>query len=415
MKKLLLTITFLSAFASFVGSGVAASGDLAISDADVWFSTSTFLEGQSVSMWVSVHNNSPYDLLGTVQVSTDKGSVGTDQPISALAGKTDEVFLDWVPSTYGTYNLTVTIIPWDSSSDNPANNSVQKQITVLQDTDGDGITNSADPDMDGDGVANEEDAFPVTRSESEDTDGDGQGNNADLDDDNDGTPDTEDEMPEDSRYTKDQDKDGIPDEEDEDIDGDGLSNEEEALLETDTKNTDSDADSAPDGADAFPTDPAEQVDTDEDGIGDNADTDKDGDSIENETDLDPMNPAPTASIDQDVFIADLGEEVVFSGSSSEDDSNIIQYIWSFGEKTLEGEAVSHSFDTTGLQVAMLTVYDENGQSDTTEVKVRVLDYSFLVKAGLFALLLILLAFYIIYRYTRRRPSKKGKNKVKRKS
>ncbi|MFA4815140.1 MAG: PKD domain-containing protein [Candidatus Gracilibacteria bacterium] len=393
----------------------AVSGDLSISDANVWFSNDYFFEGSPTRIWASVQNNSTADLLGTVRFTSKDGIIGSDQPISALAGKTDDVFVDWTPPTYGDYTITITVIPWDGTSDNPANNVVQKTVTVQQDTDHDGIPNSTDPDKDGDGVANEEDAFPLNSLEWKDTDGDGQGNNQDTDDDNDGTLDSEDEMPEDSRYTKDQDKDGIPDEIDEDIDGDGLSNKDEEKVESDPKNPDTDGDLTVDGNDPFPTDSTEWFDVDNDGIGDNSDPDIDGDGIANEEDLDPSNPSPVAEVDQDVLIASLGEEITFDASESKDDGSIVKYVWQFGDETVEGSQIVRSFDVTGLQTATLTVFDDKGQSDTTEIRVRVFDHWFLIEAGGFSLLLVLLAFYIIYRYNRRalksskaRPSKKKK-------
>ena len=425
MKKTFLFSLLLSAFgvafASFVSSGLAASGDLALSASNVWFSTDSYLEGSTIRIWASAQNNSPNDLLGNVRFSVSGQVIDADQPISALAGKTDEVFVDWVPGTYGTFTLTIQVIPWDATSDNPDNNTVQKEVTVYQDTDRDGIPNGSDPDKDGDGVPNEEDAFPITHSESKDSDGDGQGNNADLDDDNDGTPDTEDQLPEDSRYTKDQDGDSLADEVDEDLDGDGLLNEDETDLGTNAAAPDTDEDGSLDSQDVFPIDPSEWQDTDEDTVGDNSDSDIDGDEIANEVDIAPYNPAPSADIEQDVFIAGVGEEIIFDGSASQDDSGINQFVWLFGSSdeedvnlasSAEGPRVSHIFTTKGLQTATLTVYDENGQSDTLEIKVRVFDYGFLMKAALFALLLLLLAFYLIYRYTRRtRP--KGERKTRR--
>lgn len=409
---LVILLTVSSAFLKTPRS-FSASGDLALSDGSVWFSMSEYLEGGAIRIWASAQNNSPNDLLGSIRFSTEEGIIDSDQPISALAGKTDEVFVDWTPPAYGTFLLTITVIPWDSSSDNPDNNTVQKEMTVLQDTDRDSIPNTSDPDKDGDGVLDEEDAFPLTYSESKDTDGDGQGNNADLDDDNDGTPDTQDQLPEDARYTADQDGDLIPDEEDEDMDGDGLSNEEESKIETDERNPDTDQDSVVDGQDVFPLNSSESKDMDEDGEGDNSDADRDGDSLENATDPDPNNPAPVAGVEQAVYIADIGEEIIFDGSPSEDDSGILQYLWSFGDnETVEGAEVSRRFDVTGLQIATLTVTDGNGQSDSIEIKVRVLNYTFLLKAGLFTLLLVALAFYLIYRYTRRvqKPKKARKRK-----
>ncbi|MEK9159123.1 MAG: PKD domain-containing protein [Patescibacteria group bacterium] len=396
----------------------AVSGDLSVSDANVWFSNSYFFEGSPTRIWASVQNNSPSDLLGTVRFTSKDGNIGTDQPISALAGKSDDVFVDWTPPSYGEYTITVTVIPWDGTSDNPGNNVVQKTVNVQQDTDHDGIPNSTDPDKDGDGVNNEEDTFPISSLESKDTDGDGQGNNADTDDDNDGTLDADDQMPEDSRYTKDQDSDGSPDEIDDDIDGDGVLNDDEDNQETDPKNSDTDGDAKNDGEDPFPSDPKEWFDVDNDGTGDNSDDDIDGDGLANVNDTDPSNPSPVAEMDQDVIIAGLGDEITFDASASQDDTGIVKFVWQFGDETVEGAQVTRSFDATGLQTAILTVYDDKGQSDTLEVKVRVFDYKFLAGAISFSLLLVLLAFYIIYRYNRRallknepvKPAKRSKTR-----
>ncbi len=71
----------------------AASGDLVLYDTNVTFSTSFFLEGSDIKIKASVQNNSPNDLLGSVRFQTQVGNIGSDQPISALGGKTDDVFV----------------------------------------------------------------------------------------------------------------------------------------------------------------------------------------------------------------------------------------------------------------------------------------------------------------------------------
>lgn len=421
LRALLIALVLFSVIP--VPKSQAVSGDLGLLESNVWFSTSQYLEGHAIRIWASIQNNSSSDLLGSVRFTSQEGNIGADQPISALAGKTDEVFVDWVPQSYGEFTLTITVLPWDASQDDSNNNVVKKTIYVQQDTDYDGIPNESDDDKDGDGVANGEDLFPLTQSESKDTDGDGQGNQADPDDDNDGTLDTEDQMPEDARYTKDQDGDGEPDENDEDLDGDGLPNEEEGLggSQTDPRNADSDADGTPDGLDAFPTDPTESSDQDQDGLGDQTDPDQDGDGMSNEADPAPSDPAPKAAANNDViWLAGLNEEITFSGSASKDNGSITRYVWNFGgeeqesQESEEGAEVQHRFTSTGLQVATLTVYDESGQSDSTQVTVRVLDYRFLGYALIFALLLILLAFYLIDRYNRRAPRGNRALKAKKK-
>ena len=396
----LLALSILGAPSTF-----ASGGDLSVGSSSVWFSTDSYLEGNTIRIWASVANNSSEDLLGSVHLTANGNQIGSDQAVSALAGKTDEVFVDWTPSTYGTYSIQVTVTPWEATGDDGSNNSTSKSVTVVQDTDRDGISNASDADDDNDGVLDSEDAFPTNRDEIKDSDGDGKGNNADTDDDNDGTLDVDDQLPEDPKFTKDMDGDGFADEIDEDIDGDLLSNEAETSTGTMMVVRDTDGDFVIDGTDAFPLDPTEWSDVDGDGMGDNSDLDIDGDEILNEEDSDPSNPAPNAEADQDVFLTSLDEEVTFDASESVDDGGIVKYVWQFDEETVEGPTVTKSFDSSGLKVAPLTVYDAEGQSDSVQVKVHVFDKAFLVKAISFSLLLLLLAFYLIYRYNRRASGK----------
>ncbi len=407
MKKIHGLALFLFMLLSPVFTAHAA-GDLSISNENLWFSTDSYLEGNSIRIWASVLNNSSSDLLGSVHFSANGKQIGSDQAISALGGKSDEIFVDWVPSTHGVFTIQVKVNPWDATGDDSSNNLATKQITVVQDSDRDGIANSLDPDDDNDGVLDEEDAFPLNPNESKDSDGDGKGNNEDLDDDNDGTLDVDDQLPEDPKYTKDMDGDGLADEIDTDIDGDDLENLKEEQLGTDPKKADTDGDLKNDGEDAFPLDTKEWFDVDKDGLGDNRDPDIDGDGIPNETDLDPSNPAPIAAVAEEWMLTTLGTELHFDASSSKDDRKIIKYLWNFGEEELEGAVIDHSFKASGLQTATLTVLDEYGQSDTLTVKVHVFNKDFLIGALSFSLFALLLAFYLIYRYNRRASEKKPK-------
>lgn len=402
MKRFLTRLVVLMA-ASFLLAPTlyAASGDLSLSSESVWFQNPYLLEGQSSRIWATVSNNSGSDLLGTVRFTANGAAIGSDQPISALKGKTDDVFMDWTPANFGSFTITVTIYPWDASQDDPGNNVVVKTVYVEQDTDRDGLSNAKDDDWDGDQVNNEEDKFPLNKNENKDTDGDGQGNEADTDDDNDGVLDTEDDLPEDGNFSNDQDGDLVPDETDDDVDGDGILNNDESKFETDPSLADTDGDGVMDGTDGFPTDASEWQDSDEDGVGDNQDADIDGDGAGNDEDLAPRDSAPVASSDKTIYLTNLNDEINFDASESEDkDGSIVQYLWDFGTEVVEGKSVIRSFDSRGLQVATLTVVDDSGQSDTVDVKIRVIDFRFFLGALFFSLLLIILAFYIIYRYNR---------------
>jgi hypothetical protein len=91
---------------------------------------------------------------------------------------------------------------------------------ACDDTDGDGVVDTADADDDGDGFADGVDSFPFDAGEWSDADGDGSGDNGDPDDDNDGTEDSADGCPIDpSKSSPGQCGCGNPDS---DIDADGV-------------------------------------------------------------------------------------------------------------------------------------------------------------------------------------------------
>lgn len=387
---------------------LAAGGDLSIGTADVTFDRSYFLEGQRIQIKATAYNSSSTDLLGSIQIKANGGSVASDQPISVVAGSTDTVFVYWTPSVPGNYNIVVSIVPWESAGDDPSNNSVTKSIYVDQDTDRDGVANSSDEDDDGDGVLDGEDAFPLDGSESIDSDGDSMGDNEDTDDDNDSILDVDDDLPLDPLYSADLDGDGLPDELDDDIDGETLLNEREEDLGTDPLKADTDGDGVDDAKDAFPLDPNESLDTDEDGVGDSSDEDLDGDGVKNDADLSPYNRAPQAEPDRLVYLAGVNDTIVLDATGSNDKENqIVEYSWTFEDGTIMGSQITKSFTETGLHTATLTVKDDAGQTDSVEFKIRVLNYQFLTIAALFALLLIALAFYLIYRYNRRAQAEEG--------
>ena len=183
------------------------------------------------------------------------------------------------------------------------------------DTDSDGIGNNADTDDDDDGVSDGSDVFPLDSTETLDTDLDGIGNNADPDDDNDGVIDEDDALPLDPAETVDTDLDGIGNNADTDDDGDGVIDEDDALPLDPTN--DSDGDGVANNADAFPLEVTETADSDGDGVGDNSDvypnndlyvldSDSDGmpDAWERRYGLDPNDPSDaTSDVDNDGVVA----------------------------------------------------------------------------------------------------------------
>ncbi|MBU1019414.1 MAG: PKD domain-containing protein [Patescibacteria group bacterium] len=398
---------------SIIIPATLAQADLYTEDTMVSFSSSYFVENVPVTIYAETGNNSTKDLLGTVKFWNDTlgKQIGTDQPISVIAGQTDTVFIEFYP-TAGTQQISVSIYPWDDSIDDTSNNTVWKTIYAEPDSDGDWIPNSTDNDDDNDGTPDEEDAFPTDPEEWKDTDGDGEGNNIDNDDDNDGTPDEEDEMPEDFNETQDTDKDGIGNKTDTDDDGDTISDEQEISEGTDPLKEDTDGDKVADNHDAFPIDPTEWKDFDKDGIGDNADPDDDNDTILGEEDVDDNNKGPTIYVTGIPKLIRIAQTLSVDASSSfDEDGEISTYEWAENGKILsELPNLEISYDETGKKILILRVTDDKGESRIQEITINVYSTQFMIFLGLILVILLSLAFYAIFRYSP--PRKKNKEKQK---
>ena len=376
----------------------AYSGDMSINSENISFSTSNFLQGQTTRIYAKASNNSTLDLLGTVRFYANGNQIGADQAISIFAGKTDGVFIDWVPG-YGNHEILVKLFAWESEIDDPSNNEIVTNIFVVQDTDYDGIPNSSDDDDDNDGVKDTEDIFPLLASEQYDTDGDGDGDNRDTDDDNDGVPDEFDDLPLDPDETMDTDNDGIGNIADQDDDNDGISDIDEENQNTDPLKSDTDDDGKTDQEDPFPTDPTEWMDTDNDNIGNNSDTDDDNDGFPDETDEFPLNKGPIIQILDENSIISLFNSHTFDASPSYDeDGNIVKYNWEIDNSIeKEGNAINHVFTRTGEHTIKVTITDDKGESRTSEFQVNVINTTLYLQIGLF-LAAILLALLIHFKY-----------------
>ncbi len=146
----------------------------------------------------------------------------------------------------------VAVIAIDSDEKSVTN---RFQVTVLRDTDHDGIPDRDDSDDDNDGLADADEIARGTDPLRADTDSDGLNDGAEMvagtnpknpDTDGDGIPDGLDPNP--LGANADLDRDGIPDADDPDIDGDGLSNSDELARGTSPTKRDTDGDAWPDGA-----------------------------------------------------------------------------------------------------------------------------------------------------------------------
>jgi len=404
MKKILIAI---SSFLLLTTTAFAAyTGDISINSSDLRFSKSFFLEGDTIRIYATAKNNSNQDLLGVVRFYDGSKQINGDQPISIFASKTDDVFIDWAPQTFGAHKISAKIFPWNTDIDNPANNYVDETIYVEQDTDHDGLKNTIDPDKDGDNVANEKDAFPLDPKESIDTDGDGTGDNEDLDDDNDGVPDKSDDCPKDPTETTDTDKDNLCNNKDLDDDNDGLTDVQEINIGTDPANPDTDSDGVKDGQDAFPLDQKEWIDTDTDSIGNNTDIDDDNDEIPDSKDTFPLNKAPILKVsDIPSSLESLEPFTLDASPSYDEDGKIISFAWQIDGKTIDGPKITQSFKEPGIHNIILTIKDNSGESKNMNFQLNVLNSKFYIRISM-VLIAILLALLIYFKYIS--PTKNSK-------
>ncbi len=326
------------------------------------------LVGRTVRIYATVTNNSNQDLFGVVKFYDENGKnfVGEDQPVSVIAKKTDDVFVDWTSSSVGSHPISVRVIPWHEEGDNPNNNKITKVIFVDTDSDGDGVGDRNDNDDDNDGVNDNNDAFPLNPNESEDTDGDGIGNNADEDDDNDGISDIVDLFPLDVGESDDRDGDGVGD-----------------------------------NSDTFPDDPNESKDSDGDGLGDNVDSDN-------------TNHGPIPHIETEKTTVGRGKVISFNALSSRDpDGEVIDYEWNFGDGTEAiGVIVDHIFEETGDYNVTLKVIDDKGEEREQTVNIKVVPKWQTIALITITLLLTLL---LVGRWLIISNDSKAKRSTKRKS
>lgn len=384
----------------------AQSADLVLPPESVRFSTSTFIEGKVVRIYASVKSTGGEDRRGVVKFFAGPLQITGDQPVSVLAGKEDAVFVDWSPVP-GEQIIKITVTPFDGTDANFANNTFQRTITVLADSDRDGTPNATDADDDNDGVADTDDAFPLNKKESVDSDGDGKGNNEDTDDDNDGVADSEDALPFDALESHDTDKDGIGDNTDTDDDGDGITDIEELKNGLDPLKKDSDGDGVEDGDDKFPKDSGQAHDTDADGIGDSLDSDGDNDGIPKDQDIDDANQGPTIKITtygkSPKRISFINKEVSFETTGSTDpDGTVHSTKWKISGRETAGDKVTVTFEKSGLEKVEVTVFDDKGEPRSKTFKILVIS-PILLWTGLPLIFIIaVLALFLTFSYSKPR-------------
>jgi hypothetical protein len=425
-----------------IGAPLVQASDLWLSESTISLSDTSIVHNQTVRIYATIHNSSDRDQLGSVRFLnlTTGEQIGTDQAVSALSENTDTVFVDWTP-TAGTYEVNVTIYPWDDTNDNTDNNSTSFTKTIDYDYDGDGVGNSQDPDDDNDGTPDEEDDFPLDDTETTDTDGDGVGDNSDDDDDNDGTNDEEDDLPLDPTETTDTDGDGQGNNADNDDDNDGLTDDEEQGIflsstegetgdtntnsnttTTDPQNPDTDGDGYNDGQDSFPVDETEWVDSDSDGVGNNADPNDDNDDLLDTQDEYPENHGPVIEYEEyQATDPDTGDQIiVLSAANSYDpdgDSSKMIFRWFTKDGRLLGEEAEYrtTISSDMLLPSVLQVFDENGEFRELVLNLTQNKLARVLGLTIGFILLFALAILILMKYTSSASDKKQSTKKSSKS
>jgi len=388
----------------------AAAEDLALLSSNVRFSTNKFLEGKFIKIYATVINNGDKDLKGVVKFFDNGVQIQSDQPVSVIAKKGDDVFVDFSPAT-GAHKIKVVLTPFDGKTDNPANNVVEKEISVQADTDRDGIANAEDADDDNDGVIDTSDAFLLDKNESVDSDGDGIGNNKDKDDDNDGVEDSSDAFPLDATESLDTDKDDIGNNADLDDDGDGVTDILEIKNGTDPLKADTDGDGANDKEDKWPLDPTKSRDFDNDGQPDVIDQDADDDGIPKNLDVNDTNLGPIINVTSNnkpigKFFT-TGKMLDFdAGGTSDPDGTIKSIEFTFdGEKTLAQQLMVSTL-TSGSHLLTVKAFDDKGESRASMYTIYAVPPVIFWLSLLAILLLLTLAIFLFFSYSNRRKSAK---------
>lgn len=167
----LILILFLSLCPSRVFGAVEY--DLGLDNGDVWFSKTKFFAGEKVKIYAQINNYGSKDASAYVIFYQGQTTVGEPQPISVVAGGTeDAVWVDWLAEA-GPNDITVRIVgqtPADSQADN---DSITIPVDIVADNDDDGLGNDEDLDDDNDGLPDAAEAVAKTNPLNPDTDNDG--------------------------------------------------------------------------------------------------------------------------------------------------------------------------------------------------------------------------------------------------
>lgn len=158
----------------FPQNALAESNDLSVSSGDVSVAPSHPLVNTSAKVSVSVQNLGTQDVEGVLQLLDNETLVSSKAVSVRAAGRADDVWFTWRPTSVGLHSLHLRIIADVSTPDeNGLNNNAILSVVVDGDMDSDGVGDAIDPDIDGDTLANDQERTLGTNPLLADTDGDG--------------------------------------------------------------------------------------------------------------------------------------------------------------------------------------------------------------------------------------------------
>jgi len=84
------------------------------------------------------------------------------------------------------------------------------------------------------------------------------------------------------------------------------------------------------------------------------------------------NLPPTAEFTASTTTAQVDDEVRFTDASTDPEDHQLRYAWDFGDgSTSDASNPSHSYDDAGTYTVVLTLSDDEGETDTASASVKV--------------------------------------------
>ena len=85
----------------------------------------------------------------------------------------------------------------------------------------------------------------------------------------------------------------------------------------------------------------------------------------------PINETPVAIASANVLVGNAPLKVNFTGNHSTDDTGIASFLWGFPKKTSTESNAIQIFSVPGTYNITLTVFDEQGLSDSSSLTITV--------------------------------------------